>query len=76
MSQNLVIQDGKISLPQDIIGRYRLDDETPVRMIETTNGILLVPLTGESMSSALADEIGEWQELGAESFAIERECYN
>lgn len=76
MSQNLVIQNGKITLPQDIIGRYRLDDETPVRMIETTNGILLIPLTNESMSSSLVEEIGEWQELGAEIFAIERECYN
>ena len=69
MSQDLTIENGKIVLPADVVGRYRLDNDTPVRMIETRNGILLVPLTDAPMSSSLLAEIEEWQVLGAESLA-------
>jgi len=57
MSQNLVVQNGKIALAKEVIGRYRLDDDTPVRMIETRNGILLIPLTDDPMSESLHAEI-------------------
>ena len=67
MGQNLTIEKGRITLPEDVVGRYRLNDETPVRMIETSNGILLIPLTDEPMSPSLLAEIEEWQALGAES---------
>jgi len=70
MSQNLSIQDGKITLPKDVVGRYRLADDTPLRMIETRNGILLIPLTGEPMSPSLLAEIEAWQALGTESFDL------
>ena len=69
MAQNLTIENGRITLPEDVVGRYRLNDETPVRMIETSNGILLIPLTDEPMSPSLLAEIEEWQALGAESMA-------
>ena len=69
MAQNLTIENGRITLPEDVVGRYRLNDETPVRMIETSNGILLFPLTDEPMSPSLLAEIEEWQALGAESMA-------
>jgi len=68
MSQNLTIENGRITLPKDVVGRYRLENDTPLRMIETRSGILLIPLTKEPMSSALNTEIAEWQTLGAESF--------
>jgi bifunctional DNA-binding transcriptional regulator/antitoxin component of YhaV-PrlF toxin-antitoxin module len=68
MSQNLTIENGRITLPKDVVGRYRLEDDTPLRMIETRSGILLIPLTKEPMSSALNMEIAEWQALGDESF--------
>lgn len=67
MAQNLTIEKGRITLPEDVVGRYRLNDKTPVRMIETSNGILLIPLTDEPMSPSLLAEIEEWQALGAES---------
>jgi hypothetical protein len=67
MSQNLTIEDGRITLPKDVVGRYRLDDDTPLRIVETRSGILLIPLTKEPMSSALNAEIAEWQTLGAEN---------
>jgi hypothetical protein len=70
MSQNLTIEDGKITLPKDVVGRYRLNDDTPLRIVETRSGILLIPLTKEPMSSALNAEIAEWQTLGAESFEL------
>ena len=69
-SQNLVIHNGQISLPEDVIGRYQLGDETPVRIIETRGGILLVPITSEPMSSSLIAEIAEWQELSAKSLDL------
>jgi hypothetical protein len=69
MAQNLTIENGRITLPEDVIGRYRFDDKTPIRIIETSNGILLIPLTNEPMSSSLLAEIAEWQALGTESLA-------
>lgn len=71
MSQNLIIENGgKITLPEDVVDRYQLGDDTPLRIIETRNGILLIPLTSEPMSSALRTEIKEWQDLGAEGFEL------
>ena len=68
MSQKLVIENGKIALPEEVLDRYQIDEETPLRIIETRNGILLVPLTAEPMTAELRDELEAWQELGAESF--------
>ena len=70
MSENLTIENGRITLPRDVVGRYRLEDDTPLRMIETRSGILLVPLTKEPMSSALSAEIAKWQALGVESLEL------
>jgi hypothetical protein len=42
--------------------------ETPVRIIETRSGILLVPLTKEPMSVELEQELAEWQLLSMESW--------
>ena len=70
MSQNLVIENGRITLPKDVVGRYRLEDDTPLRMIETRSGILLIPLTKEPMTSVLSAEIAKWQALGAEGFEL------
>jgi hypothetical protein len=67
MSENLTIENGRITLAKDVVGRYRLEDDTPLRMIETRSGVLLIPLTKEPMSSALNAEIAEWQSLGAEN---------
>lgn len=70
MSQHLSIQDGKITIPKDVVDRYQLADDTPLRMIETRNGILLIPLTGKPMRPSLRAEIEEWQALGTESFKL------
>lgn len=70
MSQKLVIENGKITLPEDVLDRYQLDEETPLRIVETRHGILLVPLTDEPMTADLRGELEAWQELGAESFGM------
>lgn len=71
MSQNLVVENGgKITLPEDLIDRYHLEDDKAVRVIETRNGILLVPLTDEPMNDTLLAELEEWQALGAASFEM------
>jgi len=70
-SENLIVEDGgKITLPATVRDRYGLAQDTPVRMIQTRNGILLIPLTDEPMSEALSSELAEWQSLGAEGFEM------
>jgi AbrB family looped-hinge helix DNA binding protein len=66
--ENLTIEhDGRITLPNDLRDRYGLAEDTTVRVIETRAGILLVPLTQELMSEALAAELQDWQSLGTNS---------
>jgi len=59
----------EIKLPAYLQEQYRLTPDSSVRIIETRDGILLVPLTSEPMDDELVSEIREWQELGAESLA-------
>ncbi len=69
--EKLIIEDGgRITLPSDVLERYGLAKETIVRIIETQKGILLVPLTDEPMSEALASELREWQATGSESWEM------
>ncbi len=71
MSENLIVEDGgKITLPNAVRDRYGLAQDMPIRMIETRNGILLVPLTHEPMSAELRAELEEWQSLGAASLEM------
>jgi bifunctional DNA-binding transcriptional regulator/antitoxin component of YhaV-PrlF toxin-antitoxin module len=59
---------GEITLPDGVRQRYGLGPETSVRIIETSGGILLVPLTDEPMNEDLITELQEWQSLSAESW--------
>jgi hypothetical protein len=69
MSRNLIVEDGgKITLPEELVTRYQLEEDTAIRVIETRNGILLIPLTNAPMNKALSAELEEWQALGIESF--------
>ena len=62
--------DGKITLPDTVRDHYHLTAETPLRIIETRNGILLIPLTQEPMSDALVAELAQWQASSADNFAL------
>lgn len=71
MSSSLIVEaGGKISLPGEIRERYGLTPDTPLRVVETRGGILLVPLTGSPMGEELARELEEWQTLGSDSLAM------
>ena len=63
MAQVTMTKDRTISLPPDVCAKHGFTAETPIRIIETQNGILLVPLTKEPMSAELARELADWQSL-------------
>jgi bifunctional DNA-binding transcriptional regulator/antitoxin component of YhaV-PrlF toxin-antitoxin module len=69
--ETLIVEDGgKITLPESVRDHYGLAEDTPLRVVETRSGILLVPLTSEPMSEDLRSELDEWQALGSESLAL------
>jgi len=73
MSQmnNLTVgRGGEIVIPDPVRNRYGLAPDTPVRIIETRGGILLVPLTNEPMSVELEQELKEWQSLSLETWSM------
>ena len=78
MSDSLLVEEGgKISLPEEVREHYGLEPETPLRIIETRGGILLVPLVGGPVGEELARELDEWQTLGAsglEAFPYEEDA--
>ena len=61
---------GQIELPDDVRDRYGIAPATSIRLIETRGGILLVPLGGAPMSPELAEELAQWQALGARSWEM------
>ena len=68
MLETLTIEGGgRVTLPDAVLTRYGFAPDTPVRLIETQNGVLLIPLTNEPMNEALQLELAAWQALGAES---------
>ncbi len=74
MTAILLEANGTIRLPRESLKRYGFEHQTPVRLIETNEGILLVPLHNAPMTDELKQEIAEWQEAGGEvwnDFAFE-----
>lgn len=63
-------ENGKFTLPDEITERYQFKKETHFRIIETQNGVLLIPLTDEPIDAELQVEIEEWQSLGSESWEM------
>lgn len=66
MSETQVLTVGKygeIQVPDEIRNRYHLEPETPVRIVETRAGILIVPLTAAENDSELKTELAHWQEF-------------
>ncbi len=61
---------GQIELPDEVRDRYGMAPATPIRIIETRSGVLLVPLGNAPMSPELAEQLAEWQALGAESWEL------
>lgn len=65
-------ENGKLTLPNDILERYRITKETQFRIVETQKGVLLIPLTDELMSDELKNEIEDWQSFSAEIWEMFR----
>jgi bifunctional DNA-binding transcriptional regulator/antitoxin component of YhaV-PrlF toxin-antitoxin module len=61
---------GQIELPDEVRDRYGMAPATPIRIIETRGGVLLVPLGDGPMSPELAEELAQWQALGAQSWEM------
>ncbi|MEP7337505.1 MAG: hypothetical protein ABI977_07150 [Acidobacteriota bacterium] len=71
MFETLTIEDdGKVALPEAMQTRYGFKPSTPIRVIETQSGVLLVPLTDAPMNKTLRAELEEWQALSAETLAL------
>lgn len=70
MSNVTLTSDGKVALPQDVRDKHGFKEGTPIRIIETRTGLLLVPLTGEPMSEELKHEIAAWQSLSLSSWDL------
>ena len=58
---------GEVSLPGEVCQRYGLTPDSPMRLIETENAILLVPLK-DKPSEELDEELRQWQSLGVTSW--------
>ena len=70
MTQVTMKPGGDLTLPADLCQRYGLSPDTPLRVIETGAGILLVPLTGDPMSDELRAELAGWQEHSMASWEM------
>lgn len=72
MTQLTMTSDRTISLPPDVCAKHGFTTGTPIRIIETRNGILLIPLTKEPMSEDLARELADWQALSGSTWQMFR----
>jgi AbrB family looped-hinge helix DNA binding protein len=61
---------GEIELPGEVRERYGIAPASPLRLIETRGGILLVPLDDAPMGAELAEELAQWQALSAETWEM------
>lgn len=62
-------EGGEVALPGEVCRRYGLKFNSPMRLVETENAILLVPLNDKS-SEILEQEMQQWQSLAAEAWDL------
>lgn len=63
-------KDGKLVLPKEIRERYGLTTETPIRVVETAEGVLLVLDSKSPLSGELKSELEDWQALSQTSWEM------
>jgi bifunctional DNA-binding transcriptional regulator/antitoxin component of YhaV-PrlF toxin-antitoxin module len=63
-------ENGKFTLPDEIVERYQFKKETQFRIIETQKGVLLIPLTDAPMNDELKSELEEWQTIGENAWEM------
>jgi hypothetical protein len=70
MTRLIMKPGGELTLPTELCERYGLTPTTPIRVIETRKGLLLIPLTDAPMDPELARELEEWQEASAATWEM------
>jgi hypothetical protein len=68
--QVMIDKDHRIELPGTVVDRYQLTPDIPIRVVEMSAGILLVPLTDEPMDDELRAELALWQSASAKAWAM------
>ena len=68
MSELKMAKDGTICIPAEVREKHGFTAETPIRIIETRSGILLIPLTPGPMSDELQRELADWQALSTSTW--------
>jgi bifunctional DNA-binding transcriptional regulator/antitoxin component of YhaV-PrlF toxin-antitoxin module len=63
-------ENGKFTLPDEIVERYQFKKETQFRIIPTQKGVLLIPMASEPMRSELKNELEEWQSIGENAWEM------
>src|SRR6266852_2006013 len=70
MSNVTMTNDRKIALPPELCAKHGFTTGTPIRIVETRTGLLLIPLTKTPMTPELTREVAEWQELSLSSWEL------
>ena len=70
MSSVTMTNDRKIALPPELCEKHGFTTDTPIRIVETRTGLLLVPLTNSPMSEELAREVSDWQALSVSTWEM------
>ena len=70
MANVMLTKDGNVPLPPAVREKHGFTAETPIRIVETRGGVLLVPLTDAPMSEELAQELAEWQALSLSTWEM------
>ncbi len=65
MTRMTVGPEGQLTLPSTVQEQYGFQPGVAVRIVKTHGGVLLVPLTEKPPSAQLAQELAQWQEMGA-----------
>ena len=63
-------ENGKFTLPNEIVERYQFKKETQFRIIPTQKGILLIPLTDAPINDELKSELEEWQSISENAWEM------
>lgn len=63
-------ENGKFTLPDEIVERYQFKKETRFRIIPTQKGVLLIPLTDAPINDELKSELEEWQSIGENAWEM------
>jgi hypothetical protein len=62
--------DGRIAIPNAVLAHYQITRDTPIRKVETSSRILLIPVTTEPVKEELREELEAWQSAVSSALQI------